>query len=331
MSTISMKAFTENGFIKDSTFIKKHNIKEANIFKGEIISPDMVKTDIINSVKFIIPKDLMNLRCSDGDLSLDINTVNASFESHIPVNSDKDFFDYDCISNKDFDKNINTWVTYGTKMPFPLMFLENDTGGILLKQNDGYIDCIYILTEGTVVGVIAKIFPNSFTEEYIKERKLPINFIGNKLMHSALQFCCIKENHDKITDQQERLVLSYSANVKLMKIVTVITLQILSFINARNIKQITYKPTKKETSKIPNSFKRKYEYTTIDIFRERKEYHSLEEFVNSSSHVDRKEIRAHLVRGHFKHKKNGVFWWNSFIRNNKNTNVLKAKDYVLHS
>lgn len=39
-------------------------------------------------------------------------------------------------------------------------------------------------------------------------------------------------------------------------------------------------------------------------------------------------IRLHFVRGHFKRRKNGLFWWSPFIRGDKSLGFV-AKDYVV--
>ena len=39
-----------------------------------------------------------------------------------------------------------------------------------------------------------------------------------------------------------------------------------------------------------------------------------------------KDIRLHFVRGHFKHKKNGLFWWSMHTRGNIKHGIV-SKDY----
>lgn len=70
---------------------------------------------------------------------------------------------------------------------------------------------------------------------------------------------------------------------------------------------------------------------TIDIYKTRKEYVSLDDMVGEVNTDKVHESRVHMVRGHFKHKKNGCFWWNAFIRNKKTANEesVTQKDYRL--
>jgi len=41
----------------------------------------------------------------------------------------------------------------------------------------------------------------------------------------------------------------------------------------------------------------------------------------------REDISAHYVRGHFKQRKSGIYWWNSFIRGTGE--VKKRKAYLV--
>jgi hypothetical protein len=43
--------------------------------------------------------------------------------------------------------------------------------------------------------------------------------------------------------------------------------------------------------------------------------------------IDREAARAHLVRGHFKIRRTGVFWWSSFLRGDAGKGELKRQEY----
>lgn len=334
MTTVSMKVATNPKFMlghgNKLKNVSKKDFQLIHTYGDKVILPDDLKRDIINSVKFIIPRDLMNLYDDDNLVKTDINLVNGSFEKCESRINENNIFDFNCITESDYDKNVRTWATYGTKLPFPIVFLENQTGGILLKQYEKYIEVTYLLEKGITCEVRARIFMDSFSDELINKRAFPVEYIGNKVAEDNLHHLKNRGPKYNPTDVEVFRFQGHLTSTKIMNVITIIALQIISFINSGNIKHIHYKPTKKEIDKIPTPFKEKYEYTTIDIFRERKVYHSLEELIQSTSSVENKEIRAHIVRGHFKHKKNGVFWWNSFIRNNKGVSIPKTKDYVLH-
>jgi len=328
MSTISMKVFNNPKFIiAGPEMINTPN--DFYTYKGVLKDSNSIRIDIINAIKFIIPKDMMNFKNTQGFINININHLNGSFKEF--VYDEKNDVTKHCnfIHKDDYEKYFNTWKIYGTKMPFPLMFLENDSGGILLKQKDNLIEVTVIYNNGSVPGMNMYIHTDKFTEIFSELHDFPFEHIPSDYIYRMLNDYK-KDPTDFYADKFEESIRTITRQKIVLSTVGVLALHLLLFINSCNIKHIVYKPSKKELNKIPKVFKNKFEYTTIDIFRERKVYHSLEEIIKSTSSVESKEIRAHLVRGHFKHKKNGVFWWNSFIRNNKNQNIVKMKDYVLH-
>lgn len=48
--------------------------------------------------------------------------------------------------------------------------------------------------------------------------------------------------------------------------------------------------------------------------------------VARSNGMSRNEMRAHLVRGHFKIRRTGIYWWSPFVRGNAKTGII-TKDY----
>jgi len=48
------------------------------------------------------------------------------------------------------------------------------------------------------------------------------------------------------------------------------------------------------------------------------------EYIKNDAPVMRTDIQAHMVRGHFKRKKNGIFWWNPFVRGRGKLNKREA-------
>ena len=48
------------------------------------------------------------------------------------------------------------------------------------------------------------------------------------------------------------------------------------------------------------------------------------EYIKNDAPVMRTDVQAHMVRGHFKRKKNGIFWWNPFVRGRGKLNKREA-------
>lgn len=48
------------------------------------------------------------------------------------------------------------------------------------------------------------------------------------------------------------------------------------------------------------------------------------EYIKNDVPVMRTDMQAHMVRGHFKRKKNGIFWWNPFVRGRGKLNKREA-------
>jgi hypothetical protein len=48
------------------------------------------------------------------------------------------------------------------------------------------------------------------------------------------------------------------------------------------------------------------------------------EYIKNDAPVMRTDMQAHMVRGHFKRKKNGIFWWNPFVRGRGKLNKREA-------
>lgn len=113
-----------------------------------------------------------------------------------------------------------------------------------------------------------------------------------------------------------------------------ITAESLMFMNCQNVVQQIYRPTRKEQGSVPKVLHPHFSYRLLDIFRERKQYVSLES-IQSDLWTPREEKkgRAHLVRGHFKHTKHGLFWWNAFMRNRENKASVGEvkKTYVVYT
>lgn len=111
-------------------------------------------------------------------------------------------------------------------------------------------------------------------------------------------------------------------------------LELLLFLNTRNTVVQEYFPTKRELKRILPVNVDKYVYRVIDIYRDKPVYKSLKEIEEGTvvSNEVSQQRRAHMVKGHFKKKKSGLFWWSSFLRcrNNANTKGIVKADYHTH-
>jgi len=100
----------------------------------------------------------------------------------------------------------------------------------------------------------------------------------------------------------------------------------LTLMNCRNIESISYTPTKRELAHLPKVVQAAFVYHILNLQRTRKVYTSLDAMTDDAFTREAKtNAKAHVVRGHFKQTRTGLFWWNSFLRNAKN---MKDHGYV---
>lgn len=112
-----------------------------------------------------------------------------------------------------------------------------------------------------------------------------------------------------------------------------VVINALACLNAKNVKQVSVPaPEKLNAKRIRNGKTPFFEYRVLDIF--------LGDAVRKLPSGDGKRLRAslscllavsvrlHAVRGHFKRRHTGLFWWNHFIRGNSESGSI-VKDYNL--
>jgi hypothetical protein len=324
---------------KDPNFFKMHDnaykggddcvYKE---FDGFELSMTNVRKEIINAVKFIVPRDIMSLSRS---FELNLGYVDIADASSCFTSNRQELSVYNpsasCLSDSDYDKHVNIWNLYGMKMPYTSLFLENETGGILIKKHGNFVVMVAVHSDGVFLPGITHIESSGFIPGFIEMRFFPFEFHLSPSFAKAINSIKKKMVEVKGITEHWRNCLTHVYNLKLVsQIHAIVAMQVLSFINARNVAKPVYVPKNKELKNIPPSFKSRFTYNTIDIYKTHKVYVSLDEVLKEANAEKLSELHPHLVRGHFKHKKNGVFWWNSFIRNKRSAtdNVVK-KDYVL--
>lgn len=216
------------------------------------------------------------------------------------------FRDIDFISgaeaNKYYDERAVLYKKY-SKLPFESLFIENETGGFFCNgDGSGNFVIIMVEPEGKIV--------SSSTFVFNKDEEKPIT---HKPIHFGKE---LKEY-----------------NVDVSSFITALILEILLFLNTKNVTKHVYIPNKHENKSIPINVLPFYTYKVLDIFHEKKTYGSLKEVIdftkeNKNSYTER---RACIVRGHFKNRSTGIFWWSDFVRNKKNIDKgFVDKDYRLN-
>jgi hypothetical protein len=276
------------------------------------------KMKIFNAIKILVGNDV------------------ADFTKIIDINEESIFGKN--LEDTEAQKRREMYSEY-SRLPFPMIFIENETGGLLVEQRrvqkkehaydtiitciqyDGLIDPIKILINtldfkgdrnlpGSLIpGRVAWYANDSETEAFMKEMDIAAVLANREMSPEAKAF---------YTSQViERMAGAFA----------LLVYETLLFINVANKTLVKYKPTKKEIPGIPKNLLDSYEYRILDLHRSRKVYQSIGEVIDDISfpEADRLARRAHLVRGHFKRKNGKVFWWNPHMRNRKN---LEEVGYV---
>lgn len=108
-----------------------------------------------------------------------------------------------------------------------------------------------------------------------------------------------------------------------------LVIKTLVAMNAKNVKIVTIPPSEALNKKrIKHKKVPFFEYLTLDIFLSSEQIRKVRlnpsNLLDSIKHFTLK--RLHSVRGHFKVRKTGIFFWNSFIRGSKTKGEI-VKDY----
>ncbi len=186
--------------------------------------------------------------------------------------------------------------------PFPLMFIENETGGMLVEDGEDEFTALLISKAGFVLPlkIILKKNQGDQSEDFTMDGE----YLGKA-----------RFNRTPETDEDDQMHARFLA---------VNLCEALLFMNLSNVRIHNYVPTKKENVMVPKPIQGFYEYKILDVFRERKRYVSLEEIKEgmAAAQESATDRRAHVVRGHFKEKGEKLFWWSSFMRCRKNAETI---------
>ena len=253
---------------------------------GRKVTCEDIRVAILQSAKFIIADSL----------------IDSSIENIAD-------FVLEGINNR--DKKYDIWRTYGTKLPYPKLFLQTNNVGFLLQQeSNGDISVITVTNKGTIHPVISIISARLLNTEIEHPVEILMS-LGTEVLY--------KTDEMKTTFDNMRFML-YG--------IAVILYEFITYINARNTVIIEYTPKKKELPGIAKALYPLYKLSVVKITKERKEYKSLEEINRDINSEENKHIRKHLVRGHFKQCKSGLYWWSPFIRY-RNSEGVVDKTYVV--
>lgn len=276
---------------------------------------------IAGDIKFLFNAD--GIAIDLFDLRMRIINATKVVVAHEFLNFDTDYLDnltqvFKNTSAKSFGAKADMYQQYA-RMPFPSMFIENDTGGLLVEQTNegftvralsksGFVHPCYAKFSGFEDGSsipVPEIIWDVKKGKEVNEQYLKPGRIGG-LIH------------------------------------TCVAMEVMLFMNVKNITIHQYAPTVKENNYVPKPLRPKYVYRVLDVFSDIVRYESLGQITDQliKTVQNAEQRRSSLVRGHFKEFKNGLFgnehlaglyWWNIHRRNRRNCNTVGEveKDYRL--
>lgn len=223
-------------------------------------------------------------------------------------------------SSKTLQEKGEMYRSYA-RLPFVSMLIENETGALLIEQASVGFNVTTISCNGMVHP-----YTTAF-RGFAEGSSLPFP----EIKWHAKPGVGFSDEVLKAT-RVASLVYTYQA------------MDVMLFLNVKNVTLHEYVPVKKENSMVPKPLLSKYVYRVLDVFNDVKRYHSLGHIVEQlgKSAKNSEGRRAHLVKGHFKEFKNGMFgnpklaglyWWNPFRRSIKNRDAVGEveKDYQLNN
>ncbi len=196
-------------------------------------------------------------------------------------------------------------------------------------QKDGFIIfSVYHFTKDdlwSVVPIGVGLGPDTEIESFTTEGgETRTSFMGNviRIMPGSIEYMTQMSGSD---DKAIEIMLSDVANE------VTVAVNALACLNAKNVKSVTIEaPAKLNAKRVKNGKTPFFEYKVLDIF--------LGDKVRQVQSGSGKRIRMALdeimksstklcaVRGHFKRRKSGLFWWNMHMRGHQRNGVVE-KDY----
>ena len=295
MTLLSMKIAKNKDFIK-------------NPFGNLSIDRSNFQSKVINAKKFIVGQELFKL---DG-------TWNDARDVVFGTHNEKELNQFATPAKK--QRLYDTWSEFA-RLPFKSIFIENATGGILVEEFPEYKICTLIYDNGGIM-------PYDFYINNTLEVDQPtFGLLIKKELTEAMATEQAKLPHDKANDPyyspytEMHLVCSFTS---------MMVLNILTHINAVNTNITQYKPSNKERKGcVSNVFKESFVYNIVNIFTNKSPtFTSLKQVEDLSAMKTTSRARAHMVRGHFKKRSTGLYWWNPFLRCKHNPGYVE-KIYLL--
>jgi hypothetical protein len=305
----------------DPRFLESPNAKYKHLFKHTSFAD--IRTKVINARKFIVGREMVNIIGAGGKQMEVLWGLIGDGKTTLKEASDT------TVGNA-FTDRLVMYIKHA-RPPFPSMLVESDKGLILIEQapsEDGKESVAFktlsITGEGRCMpywvysGVVFSVFDGK--EDVPFRDKLRYHFF-----ESTENGCALAEGDLPDSTSDNLYSLGFAQVMMVM--------ECMLFANVANTRTPVYNPTKRELKAIPKVLQPRFTYRVLDIFRDRKEYQSMEDveslFNRSEESVQHR--RAHLVRGHFKTIRGKLYWWNTFMRNRKNleSHGVVEKDYQL--
>jgi len=254
-----------------------------------------LRMKVIRAVKMIVPRELL-------DTDRDMAGLDRQIFGHSP-------------NQEESQRRLNLYSKF-SRLPYPLLFVENHTGANLLELlPDGSFNCYTIMDTGLTLYFCTNV---SLVEDGV---------------NANTRWLIPKEEVEKAIGP-ERFSL-YLELLETTSVASVIQLaEMLLYVNTKNVVQHHVTPSKRENQMVPKPLLPYHSYYVLDVFRDRKEYVRLEDVIADLCDPNKpvQARRAGLVMGHFKKRATGLFWWNNYIRNARNaeTHGVIDKDYEVH-
>lgn len=267
------------------------------------MSPAEVKQGILRSKKFIIGNELS----ITAELlnSINDNDRTISFQCRQIINSLKDEY---MKTAKHWQTRVQIWKEFASKMPFDEVTFERpDSLFLVQKQPDESIAIRHISSSGRILSIAFIIKPNELDENTNWFHMVELG------MSAALKATILANMEEDAIETAQLLGLFAAIQVY----------EILTYINCRNIKTVKYSTKKSESAKLPKVLQPKFDYTIVKLLGEVTQYSSLEQIKTDLEKPVSNEMKLHAVRGHFKRRNTGVFWWNSFLRGHRKNGVIE--------
>lgn len=271
-----------------------------------------IRVKIMHAEKFIVGTDQLSASNS-------LTEMTSLYDEHVG------------LQKRNLEQRVEIYNKFA-KLPYPTIFLENNFCGILIETTKHNTITITNVTSGETLIQHLRYTDAKQIANLNKHASVGVSTFEAPLYDGSINpFCTVKLHlHSKMA---EEMFNSVKDDIMLRTKLLLLQLgEVLLFLNVTNKKVNKYKLNKQEVVKIPKPLINKYEYHILDVYRDHAPYvdqNDIEKQMFYTTHEAR-ERRAHFVRGHFKERATGLYWWNAFMRNARNAKKgFVDKDYLL--